>query len=70
MAQACVACQHMYGRDMIWPSMQIALSAVLPVIQLHVCSSVSVPGQGCCHFCLVSCLGPLGFLPHSPYGAP
>jgi hypothetical protein len=31
--------------DGIWPSMHVALSAVVPVKQLHVCSSVLVPGQ-------------------------
>ena len=55
------------GTSGFWPSTQVALPAVLPVTQLHVCRFILVPGQGCCHFSfMLSCLGPLRFLPHSP----
>ena len=39
----------------------------LHVTLLHVCRSILVPGQGCCHlYFMPFCLGPLRFLPHGP----
>ena len=42
---------HAFG-----PSMQVAISALFPVTQLHVCRSRFVPGQpeGCCHLSFMS----------------